>query len=138
MKEEIISIWSSYTEQANELTNKRLTMSSFFFAISAALLGLSIPYLGLPSLIISTIGLLLSIMWCLMILSFKSLNSAKFEVIAKIEEKMPIKPYEEEWLIAKKKRYIKITTIETIIALVIVLGFISLIVISILKLAGEM
>lgn len=138
MKDDIVSIWSSYTEQANELTNKRLTTSSFFFAIAAALFGLSIPYLGLASLVISIVGILLSFAWVVMITSFKQLNCAKFEVISKIEENMSIKPYTDEWILAKKKKYLKITTIEIVIAIIIGLGFISLIVVSLLKMNGRL
>lgn len=138
MNEEIISIWASYTEQANELTNKRLTTSSFFYAISAALFGLSIPYIGLPGLLISIVGFLLSIAWCLLTCSFKNLNSSKFEVIAQIEEKMTIKPYGQEWIIAKKKKYLRITTIEIIASIIIGLGFSSVIIVSVLKMIGKL
>ena len=134
MDQDIIAIWASYTEQANELTNKRLTMSSILFTRLAALLGISIPYLGLPGLIASIIGVLLSASWFALICSFKRLNKAKFAVISKIEENMDIKPYNDEWFEAKKCKYLRITTCEKIISIIFVLGFVSLMIISILKL----
>lgn len=137
MGKDIVSIWVSYTEQANELTNKRLTMSSFFFAISAALLGISIPYLGISSLIASIVGILLCAAWCVMISSFKILNESKFEVIAELEKEMIIKPYDKEWVFAKRKKYPKITIVEMIISLIFMFGFISLVILSILKMIGK-
>lgn len=137
MDKDIVSIWVSYTEQANELTNKRLTMSSFFFAISAALLGISIPYLGISSLIASIVGILLCAAWCVMIRSFKILNESKFEVIAELEKEMIIKPYDKEWAFAKRKKYPKITIVEMIISLIFMFGFISLVILSILKMIGK-
>ena len=136
-KENLISIWTAYSEQANELTNKRLTFSSLFLTITAALLGICIPYFGLTSLVISSIGILLCILWFLTLLSFKRLSSAKFKVIAEIERNMKIQPYNLEWEFAKKYKHLKITTTEMIITIVIGIGYICVLAFSVLKVANK-
>lgn len=55
--------------------------------------------LSYGGLAVSTAGIAICILWIRAVLSYKSLNAAKFAVITAVEERLPIKPYSEEWAI---------------------------------------
>ena len=124
------SVYISYTEQANEITTKRQTMNSIYIAIDGALCALIGTFFGKVGIVLSIIGIILSFLWMLMLIEYKKLNSAKFEVIAKMEESLDIKPYTEEWSVAKKKKYFGITKIEIITSIIILSVFIILLIFS--------
>lgn len=48
------------------------------------------------------LGILTSIIFFLLLRSYRQLNSAKFRVLHKIEEQLPLQPYTEEWNIVGK------------------------------------
>ena len=135
-KEKIEHYWSSFTEQANEITSKRQTLNSIYLTLEAGLIGFSVAYLKLIGLFLSIAGLLLCAVWILSIVSFKKLNSAKFEIIVMLEEKIDagINPYQLEWDIAKQKKYIRFTTLELITAILVGLIFVAIVILSIISL----
>lgn len=55
-------------------------------------------------------------MWYRLIQSYKQINSGKFKVIHKIEQNLPISPYDTEWEMLGRgedpKRYLPFTHIE--------------------------
>ena len=132
-KDQLIQIWESYTSHAEEITNKRQNINTLFISIEIAILGFIVYDLKILGICLSIAGLIVSIAWVFMIISYRKLNSAKFEVINQIEEKMDIKPYKLEWDILKKKKYIKLTIIEMICSSIFALGFVITFIISILK-----
>lgn len=48
------------------------------------------------------LGVLTSIIFFFLLRSYRQLNSAKFRVLHKIEEQLPLQPYTEEWNIVGK------------------------------------
>lgn len=48
------------------------------------------------------LGVLTSIIFFFLLRSYRQLNSAKFRVLHKIEERLPLQPYTEEWSIVGK------------------------------------
>jgi hypothetical protein len=42
-------------------------------------------------------GILLCVLWFNIITSYRDLNTAKWEVVQQIEERLPISPYAAEW-----------------------------------------
>ena len=128
--------WSSYTEQANEITSKRQTLNSIYLTLEAGLVGFSVAYLKLIGLFLSIAGLLLCVVWIMSIISFKKLNSAKFEIIFRLEERInvSINPYKLEWDILQKKKYIKFTTLELITTVLISCIFVVILILSIISL----
>ena len=71
-------------------------------------------------------GVLVSILWLRMVLSYRNLNTAKFLVIHGIERLLPLRPYDAEWeLVGRGERrtfYFPLTHIERLIPL----GFVVL------------
>ena len=51
-------------------------------------------------------GILLCLLWILFIKNYKQLNSAKFEVINRLELQLPARPFNNEWeTLQKSKKY---------------------------------
>ena len=60
----------------------------------------------------SVVGVLLSILWFRIIVSYGQLNAAKFDLIHAMEEKLPIQMYKEEYELLNDKpglRYSKLS-----------------------------
>lgn len=137
-RNELLTVWTTYSGYCEEVTNKRHIINAFFLGIISALVGFITGMRGVIGLVLSVVGFLITIFWFLYIRSYKKLNSAKFEVLLGIEEQLGINIYSLEWQKVKEKKYIRLTTVEYSLVGVFILGFIALFVISILKIKGVM
>jgi glucose-6-phosphate isomerase len=78
-----------------------------------------------PSRPVTVGGLVLSLTWAILIKSYRDLNAAKFHVITRMEEQLPVKVYGDEWKKLKEDsktlrgRYAEFTAIEWIIPLIL-------------------
>lgn len=115
-QEHFLEQYKIITKSAEDVTDKRHNVNKYYLGVNSFLLTLA-GYLAsinleVVPLIIASIGFITSIIWHRHILSFKSLNSAKFKVILEIEKNLPARIYnvENEYL---KKNYYKLTSIET-------------------------
>jgi len=131
MEEKEYSIYISYSEQANELTNKRQSINSIYIAINSALIGFIVSSFKDLGIALSCVGFVVSWLWLFMLISYRKLSISKFEVIAMMEKDMKFKPYDLEWQAAKNKKYIAITILEIVTSIIFILGYISLFIISI-------
>lgn len=86
------------TEMADRVSARRGTANGFYFTVNSALLAAS-ESLGLA--IASGAGLVLTAAWWLQLRSYRNLNAAKWEVIGKLEGRLPAKPFSDEWTILK-------------------------------------
>ena len=136
-KNDIVEIWSQYASAAEEVTNKRQNINAVFITVQIALLGFIVSDLNLLGICLSLAGLLVSITWLFMIISYKKLNSVKFNVILELEKNMDIRPYTEEWNKLKLKKYLKLTTIEIMCSSIFATGFITTFIISIIRLVTK-
>lgn len=134
-KEILIEYWKSYSEQANELTSKRQTTNSIYLTLQIALLGFSVTYMHIVGIIISSIGLVINLVWLLTVISLRKLNSTKFELINKMEDEigLDIRPYKEEWNVISNQKYIKLTFLELMLIIILALMFIASLIISIIS-----
>ena len=68
------------------------------------------------------LGVLTSIIFFFLLRSYRQLNSAKFQVLHKIEEQLPLQPYTEEWSIVgngnNRSRYWPLSHLEKWIPIV--------------------
>jgi hypothetical protein len=67
-------------------------------------------------LLAGLLGFALCVLWYLSIVSYKQLNSGKYEVITKMEEDLPAKPFDDEWKVLDEgqnwRTYITHTRVE--------------------------
>ena len=119
-----LELYKLYVEMADNISERRQSANSFFLTINTAIVGL-VSYLQLGQdastrpdfyLVISVAGSIICFMWYRLVLSYKQLNSGKFEVIHLIEQNLPLSLYDAEWKMLGKgkdhKKYIPFTHIE--------------------------
>lgn len=143
----ILDQWKKYVDMADNISNRR-NIANNFFLTSISVIVLAIGFLVefekyfwlLPTFII---GMLFSLNWWNLIKSYKALNGAKFKIINKIEEFLPIRGFSKEWELLsqgeEKKIYWPLTHIEILIPASLSLFFlISFILFSIYLIAKSM
>ena len=102
---DILEIYKIFVEMADRVSLRRQLTHSFYLSVNTAFIG-GIAYFlksdGLTILEKSTVfftGIVICFLWRQCLLSYKSLNDAKFEVICSLEDHLPAKPYKDEWAI---------------------------------------
>ena len=104
----LIEQYKLYVEMADRVSQRRDQSNRFYVTIVSALAAIVvvIARFGVPEdgallevafLIIGLFGIALSGVWFMNIRSYRMLNSAKFQIINKIEEQLPFAGYSEEW-----------------------------------------
>ena len=124
-----LDLYKLAVEMADRISARRTQANAFFLTLEAALLAL----LGNQSFDpppIAAAGVVLGIAWWLLLRSYRDLNKAKFDVILKLEKRLPVEIYEDEWKALKqdpvpgwRKRYAELGTIEKVIPVVSVIGY---------------
>jgi NitT/TauT family transport system substrate-binding protein len=123
-QDHLLEQYKSYVDSAQKNSDRRNTANTFFLTINTALITI-LGYLQIKEttnfqiashLLIALAGIAISIMWYLLIRSYKDLNTAKFKVIHQIEKQLPISPYDAEWDEVGRgddsRRYLPFTHIE--------------------------
>lgn len=115
----VLEIYKVAVEMADRTSARRAATNSFFLTLNTALAAVvgivsaarSTPQQGMPpafdpyGLFLTAIaGVVLAIVWWLLLRYYRRLNSAKFQVINKIEEQLPARPYTDEWSILRPTR----------------------------------
>ncbi len=98
-------------EMADRVSARRMLANSFFVAIHTAIVA-GIAYLAKEHLFkvpwaayAAFAGvMLLCLLWWQIITSYKNLNAAKYKIIGRIEERLPLSIYDSEWKLVGKGR----------------------------------
>ena len=122
-------------EMANSVSQRRDTMNNIFVTLNLAIIATVSITWDIKSLFILAAGIVVSIIWLLFIRNYKLLNTEKFNVINEIENKLPVKPFNDEWKkLRSNKKYKDGTKLEkTLPIMFIVLYIIAIITIAVLK-----
>jgi hypothetical protein len=115
-----------YIESIEKISDRRDSANKYFMAINSSifvLAGLVIQYTHdnkrLFLIGLCVLGLFISIIFWRLINSYKQLNTGKFAMVHKIEQKLPLKLYKDEWKILgegkNKKKYYPFSHIEQLI-----------------------
>ncbi len=94
-----------FVDSAEKTSDRRLDAHKYFATINAAILtalGLTLQFGNYESriwarLVLGIAGVGSSVVYWMLIRSYKNLNSAKFAVIHRVEEKLPLALYSTEW-----------------------------------------
>lgn len=100
---ELINQYTTYVNSTLNVSNRRMRNNRFYVLLLSGTLAVIsvladtqiIQELGL--LIAGVLGSVLCVLWYLSIVSYKQLNSGKYEVIAEMEEDLPFDPFGREW-----------------------------------------
>ena len=103
-EKDVLEIYMMLVEMADRVSERRQSANSFYLSVNTAIIGgaayLSQSAFGaLGTLAVSAAGIAICFLWIRSVVSYKSLNAAKFEVITALEERLPVSPYKDEWAI---------------------------------------
>ncbi|CAA6825837.1 MAG: Unknown protein [uncultured Sulfurovum sp.] len=133
-KEEILlEQYKVFVKTADDITARRLATNKFYLTILLGLFTIAgflktkemAGYFNGYSILIliSVLGMVLSVIWYMNIESFRLLNSAKFKVIHEMEKELAYPCFDKEWEFRKgedtSKAYPRFTQIEKYLPIVI-------------------
>lgn len=115
----LLEQYKLYVQSAENVSSRRIATSRYLLTLSAALLALY----GFQSsnfnqnywmLVVPGTGIFVSMLWYLIIKSYRNLNTAKFKIIHRLEEHLPAALFAHEWKIANQGSgsYTAVTKIE--------------------------
>ncbi len=134
----ILDQYRLYVEMADNLSKRRQDANTYMLTantVLAAILGLvnGVPArtLSYGFLVVGAIaGVALSFTWYQLIVSYRQLNAAKFQVVHAIERRLPVRPYDAEWSLLGRgtapNLYRPFTSVETTIPILFVLLYLAL------------
>ena len=109
----ILSQWQTCVEMANSVSQRRDAMNNIFITLNLAIVTAVSVTWDLKTLLILVAGISTCVIWLLFIRNYKVLNTEKFKVINGIEDKLPVKPFNEEWKgLTANKKYMDGTNLE--------------------------
>lgn len=112
-KEHLLEQWKTCVEMANSNSERRISTNNVYITVNAAIIALISFTFDYKSILLSIVGAIVSILWLNSIISYKKLNSVKYQIINEIEKKLPISPYAYEWsLLGDNKKYRRFTHLE--------------------------
>jgi len=112
-QETLLEIYKLYVEMADRISARRqaynslsislntLLGSGFGLAFGAGLHHERITFAWIL-LVLGTLGFVVNALWYFLIMSYKQLNSAKFQIIHKLEDVLGVRPYAAEWDLMEK------------------------------------
>lgn len=101
-----IELYKFYANTTNEVSNRRLKTNRFFVSLLSGIFVATPVVFDLDNLtpirfaamgLLGFVGLSLCVLWFFNILSYKQLNSGKYEVIHAMEQDLPYACYDREW-----------------------------------------
>lgn len=105
-KNQVLEQYKLYVEMADRISSRRDNANSFFLGVNSFLTGLISYFIDkgnvieghLSATIILIVLLVECFIWYRLIISYKQLNTAKFQVVGELEEALPSSPYHKaEW-----------------------------------------
>ena len=148
----MLELYRLYVEMSDRISQRRGSANNYFLAINTTLISLMIASFAYSRLIkdtnldftlyviigVSIVGVAICWAWYSLIMSYKSMNSAKFKVIHDMEEIIGYRPYFDEWEHLSrgenKKVYQKFTDVESRVPRFLRVVYIVAIVFSVLSL----
>lgn len=131
----ILSQWQTCVELANSVSQRRDSMNNIMSTLNIAILTTTSAFWDTKSITFCFIGIGASLVWILLIGHYKKLNNAKYEVILKLEEKLPSKPMSDEWdILCSHKKYREGTNLERYLPIPFIIVYIIMISIKLLEL----
>ena len=137
----LLEQYKLYVEMADRVSQRRDQSNRFYVTIVSALAAIfviitrfGVPVDSIPPevvfLSIGLFGSVLSVVWMFNIRSYRTLNSAKFEIINRVEKQLPFAGYSEEWEILRppegKARYFQLSRVEQFVPAIFMLLFAAL------------
>ncbi len=138
-RDHLLDQYKLFVESADRVSQRRMSANNYLLTVNTFLITLY----GLVSqfganktwqVVVPLAGVLVCTVWYALIRSYQILNRAKFEVINKLEARLPAALFECEWELAmrdKKQTYVQLSFLERFVPIIfgllyLVLGGVSL------------
>lgn len=143
----LLELYKFAVEMADRISTRRATSNSFFLAVNSGLTAfigifgttVTSPAGGAParfdrfgSIVTALVGIVLSATWWLLLRSYRDLSAAKWDVITRLEDRMDIRLYQDEWKILKagepttwRRRYRELGLVERVVPLLFLAVYIA-------------
>ncbi len=125
-----------FVEMADRISSRRHSANSFFLSVNTAVIAI-IGYIQLAHAgtsnagtsstyywLVSIAGIALCVIWLALIKSYKDLNRGKFQVVHVLEQRLPVSPYDAEWVVVGEGKslikYIPFTIVEMAVPVVFI------------------
>jgi hypothetical protein len=97
----LLDQYKLYVEMADRISQRRTSANTYFLSVNSAILAF-VGYLTTNTnseymWLLAVAGCVLTLFWYHIIISYRNLNSAKWQVVQDIEKRLPISPYDAEW-----------------------------------------
>lgn len=133
--DQILEQWSKCVDMANSNSDKRISSNNTFLTIEAALLAVMSFTGDWKNILLSLVGIIVSVFWLGSINSYKTLNSVKYEIINELEQNLAALPFTEEWeRLQREKKYSLLTTTERMLPIIFIVLFSAVAIIAIVEL----
>ncbi|MEU1286795.1 hypothetical protein [Kitasatospora sp. NPDC005856] len=129
---ELLELYKLAVEMADRVSARRGSANTFFLSVQTALvtlIGFGIPKLSESPWWVATAvalaGITLSGAWWMQLRSYRDLNSAKFQVINSLEDKLSARIYTDEWDVlrnaaapGRRRHYTELGTTERLVPMI--------------------
>src|ERR1043166_3644378 len=134
-EDQLMEQYKVYVDSSQKLSDRRLSTNNYLLTINSSLL----PLLGLlgtllddrrPLVMIPVAGFLVSAAWFLLLLSFKRLNAAKFDVIQDLEKHLSANVFDDEWrrlTTGNRRPYRSMSDLERMVPVIFLIAYALLI-----------
>ena len=134
-QQELLEIYKLHAELADRVSQRReganrlfvgLLTGTLLFLVAFLRYGANILPANLVVIAVSILGIALSVSWCVVIQSYRQLNTGKFEALQELEERLDYPFFTKERELSDG-RYWKLTVVETSLPIIFLILFIVLI-----------
>lgn len=127
--EHLLEQYKLYVEMTDNVSERRQSANNYFLTVNSILVSLFGVLSGfnlnagenLWRYSLPLAGLLVSIAWIGVLLTYRQLNSGKFKVIHRLESQLPAALYDAEWKLlgeGRNKKYMTLTMVELLVPLI--------------------
>ena len=106
-RSQLFEQYKLYVASAHKVSDRRATANNYMLTVNsamAALYGMTSQSSGSAawSIVFPGAGILMSLVWWRLLVSYRALNSVKFAIIQDLERCLPAAPYTYEWHLTKR------------------------------------
>lgn len=139
--EKVLQEYILYVQHKENFVNRTFDANKFYLIAALVVLCIAVPVIFIPianifGLIFSVIGMVLCILWKMNINAYRRLLKIKFQnVIERLEDELPVKPYQMESQALKEQNQTKgfmFADMQTVLSFVIFVAFAAIFVFDII------
>ncbi len=128
-----------FLQTSEDLVSRRQSVNSFYISINSALVAvfsflvafeIAPFYKILTSFMLTLVGVILSVSWIKILVSYGDLNSSKMKIISCVEKQLPASLYDAEWAALSdklnKRKYVSFTNSEKKVPILFIVVYVCI------------